>query len=127
MKVDEIIHPKTNQMIEAIENKDFDQMCDSIGNVLEDVTLKLYPEVAVLKEQMQKFGADAVLMSGSGPTVFGLVQQESRVQRIYNGLRGFCDEVYAVRLIGETGYTCLNPDDCVKFRIKTFVFGGDLV
>ena len=76
-------------------------MCDSIGNVLEDVTLKLYPEVAVLKEQMQKFGADAVLMSGSGPTVFGLVQQESRVQRVYNGLRGFCDEVYAVRLIGE--------------------------
>ena len=76
-------------------------MCDSIGNVLEDVTLKLYPEVAVLKEQMKKFGADAVLMSGSGPTVFGLVQQESRVQRVYNGLRGFCDEVYAVRLIGE--------------------------
>ncbi len=101
MKLDKIIHPKTNQMIEAIENKDFDQMCDSIGNVLEDVTLKLYPEVAVLKEQMQKFGADAVLMSGSGPTVFGLVQQESRVQRVYNGLRGFCDEVYAVRLIGE--------------------------
>ena len=88
-------------MIEAIENKDFDQMCDSIGNVLEDVTLKLYPEVAVLKEQMKKFGADAVLMSGSGPTVFGLVQQESRVQRVYNGLRGFCDEVYAVRLMGE--------------------------
>ncbi|PZX02841.1 4-diphosphocytidyl-2-C-methyl-D-erythritol kinase [Psychrobacillus insolitus] len=101
MKLDKIIHPKTNQMIEAIENKDFYQMCDSIGNVLEDVTLKLYPEVAVLKEQMQKFGADAVLMSGSGPTVFGLVQQESRVQRVYNGLRGFCDEVYAVRLIGE--------------------------
>lgn len=101
MKLDKIIHPKTNQMIEAIENKDFVQMCDSIGNVLEDVTLKLYPEVAVLKEQMQKFGADAVLMSGSGPTVFGLVQQESRVQRVYNGLRGFCDEVYAVRLIGE--------------------------
>lgn len=101
MKLDKIVHPKTNQMIEAIENKDFVQMCDSIGNVLEDVTLKLYPEVAVLKEQMQKFGADAVLMSGSGPTVFGLVQQESRVQRVYNGLRGFCDEVYAVRLIGE--------------------------
>ena len=101
MKLDKIKHPKTNQMIEAIENKDFDQMCDSIGNVLEDVTLKLYPEVAVLKEQMKKFGADAVLMSGSGPTVFGLVQHETRVQRVYNGLRGFCDEVYAVRLIGE--------------------------
>lgn len=50
---------------------------------------------------MKRFGADAVLMSGSGPTVFGLIQYESKVQRIYNGLRGFCDQVYAVRMIGE--------------------------
>ncbi|TQR18204.1 4-(cytidine 5'-diphospho)-2-C-methyl-D-erythritol kinase [Psychrobacillus vulpis] len=101
LKIDQIVHPNTKQMIEAIEHKNFDQMCASVGNVLEDVTLKLYPEVAGLKGQMQKFGADAVLMSGSGPTVFGLVQQETKVQRIYNGLRGFCDEVYAVRLMGE--------------------------
>ena len=63
--------------------------------------MKLYPQVVVLKEQMKKFGADAVLMSGSGPTVFGFVKNESRVSRIYNGLKGFCSEVYAVRMIGE--------------------------
>ena len=40
-------------------------------------------------------------MSGSGPTVFGFVKHESRVPRIYNGLKGFCSEVYAVRMIGE--------------------------
>ena len=45
--------------------------------------------------------ADAVLMSGSGPTVFGLVENEARVSRIYNGLRGFCEEVYVVRMLGE--------------------------
>lgn len=101
LKINEISHPDTNNMIRAIKEKNFDLMCASVGNVLEDVTLKLYPEVAGLKEQMQRFGADAVLMSGSGPTVFGLVNQESRVQRIYNGLRGFCDEVYAVRLMGD--------------------------
>jgi 4-diphosphocytidyl-2-C-methyl-D-erythritol kinase len=101
LKINQIEHPNTKQMIESIETKNFNQMCASVGNVLESVTLKLHPEVAVLKDQMQKFGADAVLMSGSGPTVFGIVQQESKVQRIYNGLRGFCDEVYAVRLIGE--------------------------
>ena len=72
----------------------------SLGNVLEDVTLPLYPEVANIKEQMKAFGADAVLMSGSGPTVFGLVEHESRMQRIYNGLRGFCNQVYAVRILG---------------------------
>lgn len=101
LKINQIVHPDTQKMVKAIEEKDFEMMCDSVGNVLEEVTLELYPEVAGLKEQMQKFGADAVLMSGSGPTVFGLVNQESRVQRVYNGLRGFCDEVYAVRLMGE--------------------------
>ena len=94
-------HPNTQQMIKAIENKDYAAVCANLGNALESVTLSLYPEVAQIKEQMKKFGADAVLMSGSGPTVFGLVQQEARVSRIYNGLRGFCDEVYAVRLVGE--------------------------
>ncbi|MCA6610416.1 MULTISPECIES: 4-(cytidine 5'-diphospho)-2-C-methyl-D-erythritol kinase [Bacillus] len=94
-------HPNVQRMIEAIEAKDYKEMCGSLGNVLESVTLKMYPEVDMIKRQMKRFGADAVLMSGSGPTVFGLIQYESKVQRIYNGLRGFCDQVYAVRMIGE--------------------------
>lgn len=101
LNVDEIVHPNTEQMIEAIHTKSYEQMCTSLGNVLETVTFKLYPEVITIKEQMQRFGADAVLMSGSGPTVFGLVDTEARVGRIYNGLRGFCEEVYVVRLLGE--------------------------
>lgn len=94
-------HPNTQEMIQALTDGDYNAMCANLGNALESVTLNLYPEVAQIKEQMKKFGADAVLMSGSGPTVFGLVQQEARIPRIYNGLRGFCAEVYAVRLIGE--------------------------
>jgi 4-diphosphocytidyl-2-C-methyl-D-erythritol kinase len=97
----EVVHPKTQDMIRAIHEKNYELMCETMGNALESVTLKLHPEVSMIKEQMMKFGADAVLMSGSGPTVFGIVQHESRVNRIYNGLRGFCDEVYAVRLLGE--------------------------
>ncbi|WP_019413352.1 4-(cytidine 5'-diphospho)-2-C-methyl-D-erythritol kinase [Paenisporosarcina sp. TG20] len=101
LKVNEVIHPKTQDMIHAIYEKDYELMCRSMGNALEAVTLKLHPEVMMIKEQMMKFGADAVLMSGSGPTVFGVVQHKSRVNRIYNGLRGFCDEVYVVRLLGD--------------------------
>ncbi|WP_075620347.1 4-(cytidine 5'-diphospho)-2-C-methyl-D-erythritol kinase [Paenisporosarcina indica] len=101
LKLHEVIHPDTKAMIRAIQEKDYELMCESMGNALESVTLKLHPEVSTIKEQMTKFGADAVLMSGSGPTVFGVVQHESRVNRIYNGLRGFCDEVYVVRLLGE--------------------------
>ncbi|WNV79863.1 4-(cytidine 5'-diphospho)-2-C-methyl-D-erythritol kinase [Bacillus atrophaeus] len=101
LKLDKVEHPDVNGMIEAIEEKSFQRVCGQLGNVLESVTLDMHPEVAMIKNQMKRFGADAVLMSGSGPTVFGLVQYESKVQRIYNGLRGFCDQVYAVRMIGE--------------------------
>ena len=88
-------------MVDAIKNNDYQRVCNGVGNVLEEVTLPIYPEVANIKSQMKTFGADAVLMSGSGPTVFGLVEHDSRMQRIYNGLRGFCDQVYAVRILGE--------------------------
>ncbi|MBM7610089.1 4-diphosphocytidyl-2-C-methyl-D-erythritol kinase [Lysinibacillus composti] len=101
LRLDEVKHPNTKQMIEAIETENYDLMCDSVGNVLETVTFNLHPEVVMIKEQMKRFGADAVLMSGSGPTVFGLVDSESRLSRIYNGLRGFCEEVFAIRMLGE--------------------------
>lgn len=101
LNVGKIHHPPTKEMISAIEAGDFDKVCRSVGNVLEEVTLQLYPEVAQIKDQMKRFGADAVLMSGSGPTVFSLVEHDSRMNRIYNGLRGFCDQVFAVRILGE--------------------------
>lgn len=91
------VHPSALRMQQALEAGDFAAVCAGLGNVLEDVTLKLHPEVQQLKEAMIKLGADGVLMSGSGPTVFGLVSKQSKVARIYNGLRGFCKEVYAVR------------------------------
>ncbi|OLS34150.1 4-(cytidine 5'-diphospho)-2-C-methyl-D-erythritol kinase [Bacillus sp. MRMR6] len=101
LDVNGIKHPNTSEMIKAIKENDYQRVCGNVGNVLEEVTLNLHPEVAQIKEQMRRFGADAVLMSGSGPTVFAIVQHDSRMHRIYNGLRGFCDQVFAVRLLGE--------------------------
>ncbi|MFG6117408.1 4-(cytidine 5'-diphospho)-2-C-methyl-D-erythritol kinase [Halobacillus sp. MO56] len=94
------IHPDTELMIDALEQQNFSQLCDNVGNVLESVTLDLHPEVRQIKEQMAQAGADAVLMSGSGPTVFSLARQETRAHRIFNSLKGFCDEVYLVRMLG---------------------------
>ncbi len=92
-------HPSTERVLRAIREKRFDLLCSELGNVLEEVTLDLYPEVRQLKEVMIKLGAEGVLMSGSGPTVFGLVSKETKIPRIYNGLRGFCKDVFAVRLL----------------------------
>lgn len=101
LDVEQVQHPNTEGMIEAINSGSYDDVCRNMGNVLEDVTLNMHPEVLQIKDQMKRFGADAVLMSGSGPTVFGLVHHDSRMHRIYNGLRGFCDQVFAVRMLGE--------------------------
>ncbi|MGP4077937.1 4-(cytidine 5'-diphospho)-2-C-methyl-D-erythritol kinase [Halobacillus sp. K22] len=93
-------HPNTNAMIEALMDYDFEAICAQVGNTLEGVTLNLHREVGQIKEQMRQAGADAVLMSGSGPTVFSLVDTDARAQRIYNSLKGFCTEVYVVRMLG---------------------------
>lgn len=102
LKLDRMKRPDTRAMIEAIKESNYEKMCWNMGNVLESVTLHAHPEVALIKEQMIRFGADAVLMSGSGPTVFGLIRHDSRMHRVYNCLRGFCDQVYAVRMLGDT-------------------------
>ncbi|WP_232699109.1 4-(cytidine 5'-diphospho)-2-C-methyl-D-erythritol kinase [Brevibacillus daliensis] len=101
LRVDQIKkHPNTERMLDAILSKNFSLMANNLCNVLEEVTLTRYPQVMQIKELMIQSGADGVLMSGSGPTVFGLVQKEAKVHRIYNALRGFVKDVYAVRILG---------------------------
>ncbi|QHS23882.1 4-(cytidine 5'-diphospho)-2-C-methyl-D-erythritol kinase [Virgibacillus sp. MSP4-1] len=91
---------QTDSMIEAITEHNYQMVCQELANVLEIVTMEHYPEVRRMKYQMLKSGADNVLMSGSGPTIFGLTRKESRAERVYNSLRGFCEEVYIVRMLG---------------------------
>ncbi|SES23043.1 4-diphosphocytidyl-2-C-methyl-D-erythritol kinase [Gracilibacillus ureilyticus] len=100
LKLDKLDHPDTDGMIHAIETANYKEICAKLKNVLETVTLPKNPEVKQIKSQMLKSGADAVLMSGSGPTVYGLVKHESRAVRIYNSLRGFCEDVHIVRMLG---------------------------
>ncbi|APC46749.1 4-(cytidine 5'-diphospho)-2-C-methyl-D-erythritol kinase [Virgibacillus halodenitrificans] len=96
----EISHPNTSQILRALNSGDFQLMCDYIGNSLEAITMNLHPEVLRIKKAMVQAGASGVLMSGSGPTVYGLVEHHSKARRIYNSMCGFCDEVYLVRLLG---------------------------
>ncbi|HEX7065165.1 MAG TPA: 4-(cytidine 5'-diphospho)-2-C-methyl-D-erythritol kinase [Bacillales bacterium] len=92
--------PDINAVVEAIEQRNYERLCRELGNVFEELTIRKVPQVAQIKEKMQQLGADGVLMSGSGPTVFGLTRVETRAQRIVNGLSGFCPHVYKVRLTG---------------------------
>lgn len=94
-----IQHPDIPALKAAVMANDYEKMTQTIGNALEGVTIQKHPVVQQIKDRMLKFGADAALMSGSGPTVFALCDKKSRAQRIYNGLKGFCEEVYLVRTL----------------------------
>ena len=70
-----------------------------MGNSLEDITIKRKPFIQKIKDRMMKCGADVALMTGSGPTVFGLCRSEKKADRLVNSMRGFCKEVYKVRIL----------------------------
>ncbi|HEX6923143.1 MAG TPA: 4-(cytidine 5'-diphospho)-2-C-methyl-D-erythritol kinase [Bacillales bacterium] len=93
-------HPDIQTVVQAIEANDYEALCRRMRNVFEDLVIRKVPEVGQIKEKMVQLGADGVLMSGSGPTVFGFTRTETRAQRIVNGLHGFCPHVYKVRLTG---------------------------
>ncbi|MBO0461914.1 MULTISPECIES: 4-(cytidine 5'-diphospho)-2-C-methyl-D-erythritol kinase [Enterococcus] len=94
-----IQHQDIAGLADALRQQDYQKMLTKMGNSLEDVTGKRHPIIHQIKERMIKYGADAALMSGSGPTVFAVCQHYSRAQRVYNGLKGFCEEVYLVRTL----------------------------
>lgn len=100
LNLEKIEHVETTKCLKAIEEQDYKLMCNSLGNSLESVTMGLYPEVAKLKNTMKNSGVDATLMSGSGPTIYGLVQKERQAKQVYNALKGCCNEVFVVRLLG---------------------------
>lgn len=65
-------HPDIDGMAEALKAGNLLGITERMGNVLERVTEKEYPVIARLKEEMKTHGALNALMSGSGPTVFGV-------------------------------------------------------
>ena len=53
-------------------------LSNQIGNILESVTIPAYPQIAAIKECMLQNGALGSLMSGSGPTVFGIFDDKDK-------------------------------------------------
>lgn len=99
--VDTLTHPNIKALQKAIENNDYTEMTQHLGNSLESYTMKKFPVVKMIKEKMLDFGADAAVMSGSGPTVIALCDKHSRAIHIANSLKGFCQEVYVVRTLNQ--------------------------
>lgn len=97
LKLDEsTVHPDIHALIADIRKKDFDRICKDMGNVLESVTVPSYPVIAQIKERMMASGAKAAMMSGSGPTVFGLFADNDTAKRARKDMResGLARQVY---------------------------------
>ena len=71
-RVDSVAHPDTDGLIAALERGDLKSMAVCMGNVLERVTGTLHPAIAEIEASMARNGALKAMMSGSGPTVFGI-------------------------------------------------------
>ncbi len=80
-------HPDMDKVIERLENQDLWGAAAYMENILERVTQTEYPVIGEIKDVMSTNGAMVSLMSGSGPTVFGLFEDEKAAKRCYEQLR----------------------------------------
>lgn len=84
---DTTIHPDIDLLIEDIKAKKLYDIAAHMGNVLETVTIPNYPVIDEIKKHMLSHGAVGAMMSGSGPTVFGLFDDEATAKKAYKAMR----------------------------------------
>lgn len=96
-------HPDIDGMIEALNIGSLKGITDRLGNVLETVTTKEYPIIEELKALLCNRGAQNALMSGSGPTVFGIFTDRSLAEAAAKEVRerGFAKQVYVTVFCGD--------------------------
>ena len=105
LKLDEhTIHPNMQQLVSDIKEKDLSKIARDMGNVLESVTIPAYPVIAEIKEHMMAHGAVGSMMSGSGPTVFGLFNDENTASAAFEAMKesGLAKQVYLTSIYNTT-------------------------
>ncbi len=89
-------HPDIDGMIEAIHEGNLQGVSDRLGNVLETVTVREYPVIEEIKRLMRREGAMNALMSGSGPTVFGIYTDQEQAKHAAGEIerRGMAKQIF---------------------------------
>ena len=77
-------HPGTDKMIKAIQDNNIQHIASCLFNVMETVTIKEYPVLDEIKKYLSDNGAEGALMSGSGPTIFGIFENEDKAKAAYH-------------------------------------------
>jgi 4-diphosphocytidyl-2-C-methyl-D-erythritol kinase len=88
LKLDEHTqHPDIDGLVRDIKLGNLDAIANDMGNVLETVTIPEFPVIGDIKDRMMRSGAINAMMSGSGPTVFGLFSDEETAERAYREMK----------------------------------------
>lgn len=80
-------HPDIDGIIDGLEKHSLKQVAACMGNVLEDVTIPMHPVIEQIKGEMKEAGALNAMMSGSGPTVFGLFESRAAAREAQRRIR----------------------------------------
>jgi len=100
LNLDGVTHPDVERMVRGLNACNWLMVCEGMGNVLETSAIPLYPIVGETKSAMQSLRlANAVLMSGSGPTVFGVFMNRKKAQGAYRAMKRMHDETFLVRTL----------------------------
>ncbi len=81
------VHPNIDGILEGLEEQNIQKIAASMGNVLETVTIGDYPIIEQIKDVMKESGALNAMMSGSGPTVFGIFEDRAKAKVARQKLR----------------------------------------
>ena len=76
-----LIKPDIEKLLEFVEKKDIVGIGENMVNVLESVTMEMHPVIGIIKSRMVDLGAVGAMMSGSGPTVFGIFNSLEDITR----------------------------------------------
>lgn len=92
-------HPPIDAQLEDLKAQDLASLAAHMGNVLEDVTIPMHPQIAQIKQLMTDHGATTAMMSGSGPTVFGIFSDKEQAYIAKEQVRGsgLARQVYVTR------------------------------
>ena len=91
-------HPDTKSVIKAIEDGDLKYLSKYSANVLESVTENNYPVISEYKKLLNENGAVFSLMSGSGPTVFGVFDSELKAKTAFNSISALTPESFLLKI-----------------------------
>ena len=88
-----------DKIVEYIEEDNVKKVAENMENIMEQVVIKEYPIIAQIKEDMVRYGALGSIMSGSGPTVFGIFDDEEKLLNCKKFLEKKVEKVLVTKTI----------------------------